>query len=110
MTQLDLLLPRVQKKAAEMMDRFLIMLQEEGDWVKGSTLATRLHTPDRVVRMCASRSEGRVLSGQRGYRLTSQATLDEITHASGWLRSQAREMLQRSMEIERFKHRGGRAA
>lgn len=110
MTQLDLLLPRVTRNAAEMMDRFLHVLQDEGDWVKGATLAARLHTSDRVIRMCASHSKGRVLSGQKGYRLTQDATLDEITHAANWLRSQAREMLQRSMEIDRFKHRGGRAA
>lgn len=108
MRQLDLLLPRVQRKAAEMMDRFLLLLQEEGDWVKGSTISTRLHTSDRVLRSCASQSNGRVLSGQKGYRLTQDATLDEITHAENWLRSQARQMLLRSLEIRRFRHQGGK--
>lgn len=109
MTQMNLLLPRVTRKAAEMMDRFLESLQD-GQWHKGSDLATRLHTSDRVIRLMASDSGGRVLSGQKGYRLTRFASLDEITHAENWLRSQARQMLKRSLEIRRHRHTGGVAA
>lgn len=92
-----------------MQDRFLEALQD-GQWVKGSTLAARLHTSDRCIRLMANQSGGRVLSGQKGYRLTRFCTLDEITHAENWLRSQARQMLKRSLEIRRHRHTGGVAA
>ena len=93
MTQMNLILPRVTRKAAEMMDRFLIELQD-GSWHKGSDLATRLHTSDRVVRMCAERCD-MVISGNRGYKLQRDATQAEYFEWENRLRSQAREMLRR---------------
>ena len=107
--QLNLLLPRVHRKAAEMMDRFYEQLQD-GQWHKGSALSTRLHTSDRVVRMCAERSQGRVISGQLGYKMTRFATGDEIDHAEAWLLSQASKMKERAVEIRICRNRSGCAA
>lgn len=87
------------------MDRFLEQLQD-GQWVKGSVLSTRLHTSDRVIRMCADKSNGRVISGQLGYKLTRFATSDEIDHAERWLLSQAQKMTDRAREIRIARNRG----
>lgn len=60
---------------------------------------------DRTVREIAESSRGAIISGQQGYRLTAEATGEEIYHASHWLRSQARKMMERSIEIEQAGHR-----
>jgi hypothetical protein len=99
---------RVNQKAAQTQDRFLELLLD-GDWHKGSWLALRLHTSDRVVRLCADRSGGRVISGQEGYKLTRYATTDEIDHAEAWLLSQARKMTERAVEIRKCRNRGAAA-
>ena len=60
---------------------------------------------ERKVRMVASESSGRILSGQAGYKLTLECTPEEVHHATHWLRSQAKLMTQRSIDIERVFHR-----
>jgi hypothetical protein len=106
MTQPQLaLLPRVRQKAAEMMDSFLSELQD-GEWHTRSALAARLHTSDRAIRMCAEHSQGRVISDQRGMKLTRYATVAEVDHAEAWLISQGRKMIDRAREIRIARNRG----
>jgi hypothetical protein len=69
------------------------LLRTRGGWLSAKAIAAALGVSDREV-----------ISGQRGYRLTRSASLDEIRHASAWLRSQAREMLRRSIAIQRVAH------
>lgn len=109
MTQMNLILPRVQQKAAEMMDRFLEQLSD-GQWHRAKELSWSLHTSDRVIRMMAEKSAGRVISGQEGYRLLRYATNDEIDHAEAWLLSQANRMRERALEIRRCRNTRGVAA
>ena len=54
----------------------------------------------RIVRSFAEESEGKVISGQEGYKLTAEATAEEIHHAAAWLRAQATKMLSRASSIE----------
>lgn len=61
--------------------------------------ARELGINDRVLRLVAEQSAGEIISGQRGYKLTRHATLDEVTHAEHWLRSQATKMLRRALAI-----------
>ena len=49
-------------------------------------------------------ANGRIISGQKGYCLTSEATLEEVRHALFWLRSQAHEMTRRALQIDRILH------
>ena len=60
---------------------------------------------ERRIRAAANASEGLVISGQKGYRLTLEATIEEARKASAWLRHQATAMTQRAVEIERVYHR-----
>lgn len=78
-------------------------------WVSGKQLASHFQTTDRVIRAVASMSEGQIISGQRGYALISQAPVEEVQHAAAWLRSQARQMIQRAYKIEQAMHRRGAA-
>lgn len=59
---------------------------------------------DRHLRELANASEGRIISGQRGYRLTREATDDECDHAESWLRHQARAMTERAVAIRRCRN------
>ncbi len=109
MTQMNLILPRVQQKAAEMMDRFLEQLSD-GQWHRAKELSWSLHTSDRVIRQMAESSNGRVISSQHGYKLNRYATNDELDHAEAWLISQGRKMIDRAREIRVARNRGGVAA
>ena len=93
----------------KLLDR-LIEVLADGRWYQARELKTLLHTSDRKVRQLAEFSDGRVISGQRGYRLLACATNDEVDHAERWLLSQARRMTERAVEIRRCRNRGGRAA
>lgn len=60
----------------------------------------------RRIRAIANASDGRILSypGSKGYKLTRQATVEEINTATAKLRHQAGEMQQRALEIDRVYH------
>jgi hypothetical protein len=44
-----------------------------------------------------------LISGQRGYKLTIEATLEEISSTS-WLKSQGKKMIRRWVAIQRVAH------
>ncbi len=69
-------------------------------WVSAKVLAEWLDCDARTVRELASESGGEVISGFYGYRLTSEATSEEIRHAANRLRSQAAQMTERAAQIE----------
>ena len=83
-------------------------------WLVGKGWRTRkdivraLAMTERDIRDMVEHSDGRILSGQSGYRLTCEATLEEIEHCTAMLRSQVRRMNEHVLCIERRKH--GRAA
>ena len=59
---------------------------------------------DRTLRAIASASGGQIISGQKGYALTCEASVEDVNHAANWLEHQARAMLNRSLEIRRAMH------
>lgn len=102
--QLDLLADhQTSRRPAPSMteiDAFVDVLRGLG-WVKCSYLRRIYYVgiSDRTIRAMAAGSEGRVISGQRGYRLTTEASDDECDHAVRWLKSQATEMSLRAKRI-----------
>ncbi len=74
-------------------------------WITARQIYRLLGFSDRKVRAIAAASEGQIISGQRGYKLTMEATLGEVQHAEAWLRSQSKQMDQRALEISRVYHR-----
>jgi len=81
-------------------------------WRSAGELALDLGYPTsergkRAVRAAANASNGRIISGQKGYKLTCDATPAEIHHAAAWLEAQAREMAARACAIRRAWHAYG---
>ncbi|NBW15642.1 MAG: hypothetical protein EBR82_47415 [Caulobacteraceae bacterium] len=76
------------------------------DWMTATAIREGWmpHWPDRYVRQLAAASDGAILSGQRGYKLTLECTPEEVRHATNWLRSQAKRMISRSIAIARKFH------
>ncbi len=74
-------------------------------WITARQLYRLLGFNDRKVRAIAAASEGQIISGQLGYKLTLEATLEEVQHAEAWLHSQSKQMDQRALEIRRVYHR-----
>ena len=60
---------------------------------------------DRTLRAIASASHGQIISGQKGYALIAEATVEDARHAAAWLRRQGNLMIQRAADIERAMHR-----
>ena len=73
-------------------------------WVPARKICLWLNLSDRTIRAYAEQSEGEIISGQNGYKLADEATIDEINHASNWLISQAKKMLGRGIAIKRKAH------
>lgn len=57
-------------------------------------------TSDRTLRAIAAESKGQIISGQRGYHLTSQASVEDVNHFLAWMRSQSERMRQRAAETQ----------
>ncbi|MFZ4764908.1 MAG: hypothetical protein ACOYMN_08120 [Roseimicrobium sp.] len=84
----------------------LTNILRDSDWVTAASIREGWmpHWPDRYVRLLAAASDGAILSGQKGYKLTLECTPEEVRLATNWLRSQARQMITRSLAIARKFH------
>ena len=85
-------------------ERLVIELRYRG-WLTADIVGVALGWSDRKVRAVASESQGRIISGQKGYCLIEEATVEEANHFVSWMRSQARQMQQRAHEVEKAMHR-----
>lgn len=56
---------------------------------------------DRTARAIAERSKGSILGSDRGYRLLAYCSIEEIQAVEDRLRSQARRMLRRVLDIRK---------
>ncbi len=82
----------------------LIRLLADRGWTTGREIRIAQGWDERTIRALAAASDGQILSGQQGYKLTRQATPEEMQHATSWLESQAKEMSQRAGAIRRRWH------
>ncbi|MCX8156183.1 MAG: hypothetical protein N3J91_07035 [Verrucomicrobiae bacterium] len=92
------------------MDRVLQILASAPDWLSAGALCRELGLPPtehnkRWLRLLAENSDGQIISGQLGYRLTTKASLQEIEESATWLEHQARRMADRARAIRRRAHR-----
>ncbi len=65
---------------------------------------------ERSARLIAESSRGAVIGSAKGYKLTAHASQIELDHAERALRSQARKMLGRVIQIRKARNQGGVAA
>jgi hypothetical protein len=112
--QLQLLPEKAPSIDASEIARMCLVLEGAG-WLTAEDVAQVLflHAEEGVteahkrrIRAIANASDGRILSypGSKGYKLTRQATVEEINTATAKLRHQAGEMHQRALEIDRVYH------
>lgn len=74
------------------------------DWVRAALICGALgmncnERSKRKIRQLAAESGGRIISGNRGYKLTKYATPEEICAAMARIRHQTIEMNHRLFEI-----------
>jgi hypothetical protein len=108
-TQLALPLQRPDRTtAADDADTMASWLSGRG-WLTAAAITASLGWPERRIRAAASASAGRILSspGQPGYCLTRESTADDRDRALRALRSQARQMLSRWVQISRVHRAAG---
>lgn len=101
--QPELSLATVPEIASDEVATLLSGLDGRG-WMSARQISAELGWSDRKIRAVANASEGQVISGQSGYRLAREASMDEIQHAAGWLEHQAREMGRRAGQIRSAAH------
>ena len=87
----------------------LAILSERGVWMTRADLAAHGLAP-RLCRLARQHSGGAIIAGQRGYRATSSATVEEIHAAASALRGQADAMLAEVRELWRVINRRDIAA
>ena len=103
--QLEMFAPKAKKLTEQDTEAFVGFLARVMDWRTARELTLTLGHSDRALRQLANASDGRVITGQRGYKAASRSTAEEIHHAAAWLKSQAHEMLRRAIAIENHAHR-----
>jgi hypothetical protein len=107
--QLDLgTLP--EKKAADPNVLRMILLLEERDWTTANELLEIMDEPPtesnrRKLREWANQSEGRIGSGQLGYKLVRAMTAEEFNHFRNSMVSQAIEMQRRVLLSDKVFYR-----
>jgi DNA-directed RNA polymerase beta subunit len=113
MVQMDLLNQR-RIDSAKLMEPLVYAWLSDGAWHTARSFRTHggivINGAERELRIVAERSQGRIISGQKGYKLTRCASVEEIDHAERWLISQANKMRERAVEIRRARNSGGVAA
>lgn len=76
------------------------------DWIKARQIEEEIEIDDRRMRVIAERSDGRILSSHKGYRLFDPSTsIEEAERAANRLISQGKKMIQRGVAIRRRFHR-----
>lgn len=89
---------------------FVNYLGREPQWVKAGDMCrvfgfSITENNKRYIRAIAEKSDGLIISGQKGYRHILHATKDEINHASNQLEHQAMLMASRAAAIRRQAHK-----
>ena len=105
LTQPSLLPRRVALENTELMVLAMSAALDRRGWLTAKHLSAKMGLTDRALREIARRSDGAIISGQRGYHLTAQASVEDVQHFVSWMRSQAREMDKRALQAERAMHR-----
>lgn len=77
------------------------------DWRTARDLGALAEKDRRKLRQIAEASEGRIISGQQGYKLAGEATPEEIGGFYRWMVSQGKRMIRRAIRARRIWHVAG---
>ena len=83
--------------------RLIAALRGKG-WVRRRILAHDLVMTERLFRAIAHASGGQIIGSDKGYRLTLEASPEDVRAAIGRLIAQREQMQQRILDIERVYH------
>lgn len=83
-------------------DEMISALRGRG-WRTAADLGAQKEGDKRMLRAIAENSEGQIISGQKGYKLTIESTVSEISDTA-WLKSQGKKMIQRWLAIQKVAH------
>ena len=100
-TQTDFFPAKEDSAALEKLEK---ALDEAGYWRTAARIQDMTGMSDREIRRLDQLSDGRIITGNRGYRLISSATMEDVNECVGRLRHQANKMLGRVIQIERRYH------
>jgi hypothetical protein len=82
----------------------MVSLLRGKDWQTAAQLGAMTELTKRSLRAIAEASKGHIISGQKGYKLTLEATTPEID-SMVWLKHQGEKMIQRFVDIQSVRHR-----
>lgn len=77
----------------------------DGRWRKGPSIGLMMGCSPRQVAFLANQSNGAIIGGHKGYRLTMKATLEEVNHSVNIALSRGKETIERGLAIRRYYHR-----
>ena len=89
--------PRISQRQVRL---FLECLDGQGWRTARGLRLSGLTWNDRTLRATAAASAGRIISGQRGYARTDQASVEDANHFLAWMRSQSDRMRLRASETQ----------
>lgn len=92
---------KTDPRIAELID----FLRDRG-WLTRKQLGEYLKWDDRLIRSIVEASEGQILSGQKGYKLTVQSTREEFECSCSQLSSQIKANTHRLNSQRKIFHRG----
>ena len=104
MTQLDLFENRFMPTVTPDDEREFMAVLSCGAWLKAGYICECMEIPatesgKRIIRAIAERVFPLVISGQRGYRLTRYATLEEIDEAEAVYRNAAKKLEKKAYDL-----------
>lgn len=95
---------RPPKVSADEVDGLCAFLKGKG-WMQAAEIEAQTEISKRRIRALCEKCDGRILTGQKGYRLfDSSVTLEEAEHAANWLISFGKSNIRRGIEIRRRFH------
>jgi hypothetical protein len=83
-------------------DKLIEKLAGRG-WMTAEQLGATTESQKRSLRAVGEESEGQIISGQKGYKLTIEATEAELNEVDWW-RSQGKKMVRRWAKTRRVWH------
>lgn len=95
---------RPPEVCADEVEAVCVFLQGKG-WIKAKVIEAEIEIDDRRMRVLAEQSEGRIISGNDGYRYFDDApTIPEANRSADRLISQGKKMIRRGIAIRRRVH------
>ena len=104
MTQPDLFAVTKAPRVSDADVAWLLRALDGKGWCRTKWLQRSFEISDRTFRAIAAASQGRIISGQRGYARTDQASVEDVNHAAAWLEHQGELMIHRAKEIRQALH------